>query len=230
MSVAFGLVQSYEALLSRASRRVSRERRAAAAMVWLLGADRSDAARWSGSPSASARRAIAGPVNRGVAAAAGRCGRRGNRRLSLLLAGVTLRFRSPAVRDKRLALRSMLSSAQGRMAMWIAILPAIVLAAISVLAPLQQHSLGRGRVIAATRVAAIVGILVRRRSALVGPRGPLRRSAWPAGELFDGARRAVAESRWALPARIAALVLTGVLWAPLMLMFFDACNAAASAR
>jgi predicted MFS family arabinose efflux permease len=236
MSVAFGLVHSYDALLvTRFAQGLAGAACWTAAMVWLLGAApvQRRGEMLGVAFGVSEAGAIAGPVIGGVAAAAGRSWTfAGIAVLSLLLAVVTLRFPSPAaVQDKHLALRSMLSSAQVRMAMWIAILPAIVLAAISVLAPLQQHSLGAGpsEIAATFGVAAIVGILVRpafgRWSDRRGPLRPIRLALLASFPIVLAVPWA--ENRWVLALLvIAALVLTGVLWAPLMLMLSDACNAA----
>jgi MFS family permease len=118
-----------------------------------------------------------------------------------------------------------------RTAIWIALLPAIALASISVLAPLQQHSLGAGpgEIAATFGTAAIVGILIRpmfgRWSDRRGPLRPIRLALLASFPVVLAVPWA--ESRWAVAALvIAALVLTGVLWAPLMLMLSDACTAA----
>jgi MFS transporter, DHA1 family, solute carrier family 18 (vesicular amine transporter), member 1/2 len=236
MSVAFGLAHSYDALLAtRFAQGVAGAACWTAAMVWLLGAApvarRGEMLGFAFGVSEAG--AIAGPVIGGVAAAAGRSWTfAGIAAFSLLLGVVTLCFPSPPpVQDKRLALRSMLSSAQVRTAMWIAILPAIVLASISVLAPLQQHSLGAGpsEIAATFGVAAIVGILIRpifgRWSDRRGPLRPIRLALLASFPVVLAVPWA--ESRWAVALLvIAALVLTGVLWAPLMLMLSDACSAA----
>ncbi len=89
----------------------------------------------------------------------------------------------------------MLSSADVRTAMWISILPAIVLAAVSVLAPLQQHGLGAGpgEIAATFGAAALDRHLVRplfgRWSDRQGPLRPIRLGA--AGERTDRAGRAL---------------------------------------
>jgi MFS transporter, DHA1 family, solute carrier family 18 (vesicular amine transporter), member 1/2 len=225
MSVAFGLVHSFPALLiARGAQGVAGAACWTSAMVWLL---------------------EAAPVERrgqllgfafGVSEAGAAAGRSatfaGIAVVCLGLAAATLRFRSPApVRDRQLRLRSMLSSAQVRTAMWIALLPAMLLAAISVLAPLQQHRLGAGagEIAATFGAAAILGILVRplfgRWSDREGPLRPIRLG------LLASAPVVLAipwmESRWAVAVFvIGALVLTGVLWAPLMVMLSDACTAA----
>ncbi len=236
MSVAFGLVHSYQALMAaRFAQGLAGAALWTAAMVWLLeaapGERRGEMLGFAFGVSEAG--AIAGPVVGGLAAAAGRgvtfvviavlC---------LALALLATRFTAPpAVVDGRLRLRSMLSSGQVRTAMWIAILPAVLLAAVSVLAPLQQHELGAGagEIAATFGVAALAGILVRplfgRWSDRQGPVRPIR-----LGLLASAPVVLVVpwlESRWAVALFvIGALVLTGVLWAPLMVMLSDACTAA----
>jgi len=236
MSVAFGLASSYPALLAaRFAQGIAGAALWTAAMVWLL--ETAPAARRGEmlgfAFGVSEAGAIAGPVIGGVAAAIGR----GTTFVAiggccLLLAAAATRFAPPpAIAERRLALRSMLTATGVRTAMWIAILPAILLAAISVLAPLQQHRLGSGPgAIAATfGIAAAVGILIRplfgRWSDRRGPLRPIRLGLLASSPVVLAVPWI--ESRWALPLFvIAALVLTGVLWAPLMLMLSDACTAA----
>ena len=235
-SIVFGLVHSYDALLAtRFAQGLAAAACWTAAMVWLLGAapvaHRGEMLGFAFGVSEAG--AIAGPVIGGVAAAVGRSWTfAGVALFSLLLGAITSRAPSPApVENKRLRLRSMLSSAAVRTAMWIAILPAVVLAAISVLAPLQQHSLGAGagEIAATFGVTAIVGILVRplfgRWSDRRGPLRPIRVALLASFPIVLAVPWA--ESRLLLAALvIAALVLTGLLWAPLMLMLSDACTAA----
>ena len=236
MSAAFGLVHSFPALLiARGAQGVAGAACWTSAMVWLLEAApverRGQLLGFAFGVSEAG--AIAGPVIGGLAAAAGRSATfAGIAVVCLGLAAATLRFRSPApVRDRQLRLRSMLSSAQVRTAMWIALLPALLLAAISVLAPLEQHRLGAGagEIAAPFGAAALLGILVRplfgRWSDREGPLRPIRLG------LLASAPVVLAipwmESRWAVAVFvIGALVLTGVLWAPLMVMLSDACTAA----
>ena len=236
MSVAFGLVHSYDALLAaRFGQGVAGAVLWTAAMVWLLGvvpeARRGEILGFAFGVSEAG--AIAGPAIGGVAAAAGRGATFvAIAVLCLLLTLATTRFPSPApVERGQLALRSMLTSAQVRTAMWIALLPAVVLAAVSVLAPLQQHRLGAGagEIAATFGAAALLGILVRplygRWSDRHGPARPIRVG------LLASAPVVLAvpwmESRWSVALFVVgALVLTGLLWAPLMLMLSDACMAA----
>ncbi len=236
MSVAFGLAHSYPTLLAaRLAQGMAGAALWTAAMVWLLeGAPAPRRGEMLGFAfGVSEAGAIAGPVMGGLAAAIGR----GPTFIAiagccLLLAAATTRFAPPpAVAERRLRMRSMLSAASVRTAMWIAILPAILLAAISVLAPLQQHRLGAGPTeIAATfGVAAAAGILIRplfgRWSDRRGPLRPIRLGLLASSPVVLAVPWV--ESRWALPLFvIGALVLTGVLWAPLMVMLSDACTAA----
>ncbi len=236
MSVAFGLAHSYDALLlARFAQGLCGAALWTAAMVWLLEvAPPSRRGEMLGFAfGVSEAGAIAGPVVGGLAVAAGR----GPTfiaiaALCVALAALATRFPAPpALLERRLQMRSMLSSAEVRTAMWIAVLPAILLAAVSVLAPLQQHALGAGagEIAATFGAAALLGILVRplfgRWSDRRGPVRPIRLG------LLASAPVVLAvpwmESRWAAALLIVgALVLTGVLWAPLMVMLSDACTAA----
>jgi predicted MFS family arabinose efflux permease len=236
MSVAFGLAHSYDALLlARFAQGLAGASLWTAAMVWLLEvapvARRGEMLGFAFGVSEAG--AIAGPIVGGIAVAAGReatfvaiavvC---------LGLAIIALRLPAPPrVAEKRLQLRSMLASGQVRTAMWISVLPAILLAAISVLAPLQQHRLGAGagEIAATFGVAALAGIVVRpafgRWSDRRGPVRPIRLG------LLASAPVVLAvpwlENRWGAALLIVgALLLTGVLWAPLMVMLSDACTAA----
>ena len=236
VSVAFGLVHSYDALLAtRFSQGLCAAALWTSAMVWLLeGAPVERRGEMLGFAfGVSEAGAIAGPVVGGVAAAIGRGWTfAAVAAFSLLLAAVGTRFQSPApIADRQLRLRSMLSSAQVRTAMSIALLPAILLAAISVLAPLQQHRLGAGagEIAATFGIAATVGILVRplfgRWSDRQGPLRPIRLGLLASSPVVLAVPWM--ESRLTLALLvIAALVLTGVLWAPLMVMLSDACVAA----
>ncbi len=236
MSIAFGVAHSYGALLAaRFAQGLAGAALWTAAMVWLLEVApptrRGEMLGFAFGVSEAG--AIAGPVVGGVAAAAGRASTFvAIAVLCLALAALATRFPPPRrATEGRLRLRSMVSSGEVRMAMWIAVLPAILLAAISVLAPLQQHHLGAGagEIAATFGVAALLGILVRplfgRWSDRQGPIRPIRIG------LLASAPVVLAvpwfESRWAVAVFIVgALVLTGVLWAPLMLMLSDACTAA----
>lgn len=236
MSVLFGLVHSYQALLAaRFAQGLAGAALWTGAMIWLLEEApverRGEMLGFAFGVSEAG--AIAGPVAGGIAVAAGRASTFvAIAVLCLALAVLAARFPPPrAVADERLSLRRMLSSGQVRMAGLIAVLPAVVLAAISVLAPLRQHDLGAGagEIAATFGVAALLGILVRplfgRWSDRQGPARPIR-----LGLLACAPVVLVVpwfQSRW-LGALfiIAALVLSGVLWAPVMLMLSDACTAA----
>ncbi len=236
MSVAFGFARSYDELLAaRFAQGLAGAACWTAAMVWLLEVApvqrRGEMLGFAFGVSEAG--AIAGPVAGGVAAAVGRASTFGAIAVfSLLLALVTRRFpRPPAAESRQLRLRSMLSSGHVRTAMWIAILPAIVLAAVSVLAPLQQHSLGAGpgEIAATFGVAAVAGILIRPRfgrwSDRQGPLRPIRLALLASFPVVLAVPWA--ENRWVLALLvIGALVLTGVLWAPLMVMLSDACTTA----
>lgn len=236
-SLAFGLVDSYPALLAtRLAQGISGAVCWTAGMVWLLEV-------------APVRRrgellgiafgfaeagAIAGPVIGGLAVGLGRTAVFGAiAALCLLLAAITTRFPSPlavAGEGEGLRLGAMLRSPRVRATIWLTTLPALMLAAVSVLAPLQQDALGAGagEIAATFGVAALAGVLIRplwgRWSDRQGPLRPVRTAmlvnvpvmvALP----WLGSRLAVAVFV------CAALVLIGVLWAPLMVMLSDACLA-----
>ncbi len=235
MSVAFGLAKSYDALLvARFLQGVAGAACWTSAMIWLLGATpparRGEMLGFAFGVSEAG--AIAGPAAGGVAAAAGRattfvviaavCG---------VLALIATRFSAPpAPVEKSLGLRRAFASPRIRKIMWITLLPAIVLAAISVLAPLQQHGLGAGSTeIALTfAAAAILGILIRPYYGRWSDRsGPLR----PVRYALLGCAPVVAVLPWmhtrfgAAAFVVLALILIGVLWAPMMVMLSDACAA-----
>lgn len=235
-SVAFGVAESYAALI--ASRFVQGMAGAAcftSAMVWLLGVapENRRGAILGLAFGVSEAGAIAGPLVGGVAAAIGRAATfAGVAGVCVALALATLTFRGPpAAGSDRFGLRPLLASPHVRTTALIILIPAAILAAISVLAPLQQHHLGAsvGEIAATFGVAAAAGILIRpifgRWSDRRGPRGPVRfglLASFPvvlAIPWFDS---------WLAVALavILALVLTGVLWAPLLVMLSDACIAA----
>src|SRR3954452_20109163 len=146
-SIAFGLADSYPALLAtRSPQRIAGAACWMGAMVWLLEvAPVERRGEWLGLAfGISEAGAIAGPVIGGLAARVGRPATfAAVGALSLLLALATTRFPAPPrVEGGALHLRAMVSSGRVRTTMAIAMLPAIVLAAVSVLAPLQQHGLG----------------------------------------------------------------------------------------
>jgi predicted MFS family arabinose efflux permease len=233
MSVAFGLAKSYDTLLAaRFLQGVAGAACWTSAMIWLIGATpparRGEMLGFAFGVSEAG--AIAGPAAGGVAAAAGRattfvvigvlCG---------VLVLIATRFSAPAApAEKSLGLRRAFASPRIRKIMWITLLPAIVLAAISVLAPLQQHALGAGsgEIALTFAAAAILGILIRpyygRWSDRRGPLLPVRFA-------LLGCAPVVAVLPWmhtrfgAAALVVLALILIGVLWAPMMVMLSDAC-------
>ena len=240
MSVLFGLAHSYDALL--AARFVQGIAGAAcwtAAMLWLLDVAPLDrrGELLGVAFGISEAGAIAGPAAGGIASAAGRASTFiAIAGFCLLLSLITTRFSAPAPpAQKRLGLGPALASPRIRKIMWITLLPAIVLAAISVLAPLQQHRLGAGpgEIAVTFSVAAILGILVRplygRWSDRQGPRRPVR-----IGLLACAPFVLVVpwmHTRFGTAAFVVlALILIGVLWAPVMVMLSDACDAAGIAQ
>jgi predicted MFS family arabinose efflux permease len=235
-SVAFGLGQDYTSLLlARFVQGVAGAALWTAAMVWLLEAAPAQrrGALLGFAFGVSEAGAIAGPLVGGVAAAAGR-GETfvGVAVVCIVLALATSRFKPPAaVGREGLALRAMISSQQIRMIVWITMIPAAILAAISVLAPLQQHRLGAGvgEIVATFGVAAAAGILIRpafgRWADRHGPRTPIRFALLASFPVVLAVPWL--EDRVAVALFVAlALVLTGVMWAPLMVMLSDACVAA----
>lgn len=236
MSVAFGLAGTYaELLAARFAQGVAGAALWTAAMVWLLEA--APAARRGQmlglAFGVSEAGAVAGPAVGGIAAGAGRASTFvAIAVICVGLALVAVRAEAPkAAADRRLELGSMLSSAAVRTAMGIALLPAVLLAAISVLAPLQQHALGAGagEIAAIFGIAAVVGVLLQpafgRWSDRRGPLRPIRIGLLASAPVVFGVPWL--DSRAAAGAlTIAALVATGVLWAPLLVMLSDACTAA----
>ncbi len=234
-SVAFGLLNSYGELLgARFVQGMAGTACWTGAMVWLLGA--APAARRGemlgfafGIGEAGA---IAGPLVGGLAAGVGRAPTFvAVAVFALALALATLRFPAPPIAvDSRLTLRPLLGSRRVRLIMWITVLPALLLAGISVLAPLQQDSLGSGPGLIAAMfgVAAALGMLLRpavgRLSDRHGPVGPIRIGLLASFPVVFAIPWVA--NRWAAALLvIAALLMTGVMWAPLMMMLSDACLA-----
>jgi DHA1 family chloramphenicol resistance protein-like MFS transporter len=235
-SVLFGLVHGYDALLAaRFGQGLAGAACWTSAMLWLL----------EGTPperrgellgvafGISEIGAVAGPAAGGIASAAGR----GATFVAIacactLLALLTSRFSAPpAPTEKRLGLGRALSSSSIRKIMWITLVPATLIAAISVLAPLQQHGLGAGsgEIAATFAVAAVIGIAVRpfygRWSDREGPLRPVRLGLLACAPVIVALPWI--DTRVGAAALIAlALVLIGVLWAPVMVLLSDACSAA----
>jgi predicted MFS family arabinose efflux permease len=145
---------------------------------------------------------------------------------------MTLSFqgRPPAGTDG-FRMRPLLAASSVRTTALVVMIPAAILAAISVLAPLQQHRLGSsvGEIAATFGLAAAAGILIRpifgRWADRRGPLGPVRfglLASFPVVLLIPWLDGRLAVS----VAVIVALVLIGVLWAPLLVMLSDACIAA----
>src|ERR1700722_5965080 len=235
-SIAFGLAHSFTALLAiRFLQGLTGATCWSAAMIWLLEvAPEERRGELLGIAfGVSEAGAIAGPVVGGLAVATGRGPMFvGIAVLCLALAFATSRMPAPpkAGGSRGPALRTALSSGPVRMAMWISVLPSVMLAAISVLDPLEQHRLGAGsgQIAATFGVAAALGILVRpsfgRWSDRRGPRAPIRIALLVSLPLVLAVPWS--RDRWTLALlSIAAIVLTGVIWAPLMVMLSEACAA-----
>lgn len=235
-SVLFGLVHGYDALLiARFGQGLAGATCWTSAMLWLLKATPLErrGELLGVAFGISEIGAIAGPAAGGIAAAVGRgatfvaiaC-------VCALLALLTSRFTAPpAPAEKRLGLGTALASSAIRKIMWITLVPATLIAAISVLAPLQQHGLGAGsgEIAATFAAAAVIGIAVRpfygRWSDREGPLRPVRLG------LLVCTPALVAlpwmDTRVSAAVLIAlALVMIGVLWAPVMVLLSDACSAA----
>jgi UMF2 family putative MFS family transporter len=239
-SAAFGLADGYPGLLAaRVGQGFAGAVCWAAGMVWLLEvgpAGRRGELLGVGFGVAQAG-AIAGPAVGGLAAVTGRAAVFvGVAALCLLLVSATTRFRAPPpVSSGGGQLVLIASSASVRRMVAMSTLPSVLLAAIGVLGPLQQHSLGAGPLeIAATfAIAALASILIRplfgRWSDRDGPLRPLR-----VGLIVNLPIALVLpwlEHRFAVAATIClALVLAGTLWAPLMVMLSDACAAAGASQ
>jgi predicted MFS family arabinose efflux permease len=235
-SVLFGLVHGYDALLiARFGQGLAGATCWTAAMLWLLEATPPErrGELLGVAFGISEIGAVVGPAAGGIAAGVGR----GATFIAIacactLLALLTSRFSAPPPpAEKRLGLGMALGSASIRKIMWITLVPATLIAAISVLAPLQQHGLGAGsgEIAATFAAAAVIGIAVRpfygRWSDREGPLRPVRLGllvctpvlvALPWMDTRVGAAVLIA----------LALVLIGVLWAPVMVLLSDACSAA----
>jgi len=232
MSLLFGLAHGYEELL--AARLLQGLAGAAcwtAAMLWLL--ETAPLARRGAllgtAFGVSEAGAIAGPAAGGVAAALGRGLTFGA--IAAICAGlalVTTRFSAPPPpAEKRLGLGAALSAPNVRRVMWITLLPAMMLAAISVLAPLQQHRLGArpGEIAATFAAAALLGIAIQplygRWTDRRGPLPPLRFGLLACAPILLAIPWM--QTSFATAALVVlALILVDVLWAPAMVMLSDA--------
>lgn len=232
MSLLFGLAQGYDELL--AARLVQGFAGAAcwtAAMLWLLETAPLDRrGELLGTAfGVSEAGAIAGPAAGGVAAAVGRGPTFGAiAAICIALAFVTTRFPAPMPpADKRLGLGAALSAPNVRKVMWITLLPAIMLAAISVLAPLQQHRLGArsGEIAATFAAAAVLGIAIQpfygRWTDRRGPLRPLRFGLLACAPILLAIPWMQTDFGTAALV-VAALILVDVLWAPVMVMLSNA--------
>lgn len=233
-SVVFGLAHDYELLLAaRLAQGIGGAACWTGGMVWLL--EVAPVARRGelvgiGFGVAEAG-AILGPVLGGIAVAIGRGPTfAGIAVVSLLLAVATARMPPPPATHRQLRLGRTLASRRVRIAMWVSGLPALLLSAVGVLAPLQLHRLGAGsgEIAVTFAVAAGIGVLTRplvgRLSDRRGPLLPIRIGLlasipivlavpWP-------------EARWAAILLIAAaLIAAGIFWPPLMAMLSDASTA-----
>ncbi len=235
MSLLFGLAHGYDELL--AARLLQGFAGAAcwtAAMLWLLEtAPLERRGELLGTAfGVSEAGAIAGPAAGGVAAAIGRGPTFGAIAvICLLLAFVTTRFSAPPPPvDKRLGLGAALSAPNVRKVMWITLLPAIMLAAISVLAPLQQHRLGAhpGEIAATFAAAAVLGIAIQplygRWTDRRGPLRPLRFGLLACAPILVAIPWMQTDFATAALV-VAALILVDVLWAPVMVMLSNATTA-----
>jgi predicted MFS family arabinose efflux permease len=210
-----------------------------AAMVWLLDTVPSGSrGRTIGMVfGVSEAGAVAGPAVGGLAASVGRgpmfaaiaaC--------AILLAGATMRFPRPARPVvASLHVTRMFANGGVRTAMLAALLPAVVLAAMMVLGPLEQHRLGAGAAeIAITfGLAAAVGIVARpifgRWSDRVGTMRPVQVSLLVGAPVL--VLTGLADSRLTAAVLIVVtLVVTGIMWAPLMVMMADACALAGAGQ
>jgi len=235
-SAAFGLAPTYASLLgARFLQGVAGATCWTAGLVWLLEAGPlgGRGERLGYAFGVAETGAILGPAVGGVAAAVGRPAAFGGVAVAcLFLALLTLRMPAPEpISLVGSRVRGMVSSSSVRTTIWLTALPATLLAALSVLGPLQQHSIGAGagEIAATFAVAALAGVLIR---PLFGRwsdrRGPLRPIRIALLCLFP----VVLALPWADNRILVALmicwslVLVGVLWAPLMVMLSDACLAA----
>ncbi len=235
-SAAFGFAPTYAALLgARFLQGVAGATCWTAGLVWLLEVGpvgrRGELLGYAFGVAEAG--AILGPALGGVAAAAGRAAAFGGVAIACLaLALLTLRMPPPEpISLVGSRVRAMLSSSSVWTTIWLTALPATLLAALSVLAPLQQHAIGAGagEIAATFAVAALAGVLIR---PLFGRwsdrRGPLRPIRIALLCLFPVVLALPwVDSRIFVALMICwSLVLIGVMWAPLVVMFSDACLAA----
>jgi predicted MFS family arabinose efflux permease len=236
MSGLFGAVRGYDALLAaRFGQGLAGAACWTAGMLWLLDATpRARRGELLGIAfGVSESGAIVGPVLGGAAAAIGRgVAFSIVAALCLVIAAMTVCSPAPPRSEQaRLRLVEALASARVRKALWITLLPAVLLAAVSVLAPLQQHALGAGsaQIATAFAAAALLGVAIR---PLYGRwtdrQGPLRptRVGLLACAITAFALPWMRSSLAAATVLVVALIAIGVLWAPVMVLLSDACTAA----
>jgi DHA1 family solute carrier family 18 vesicular amine transporter 1/2 len=235
MTLAFGLAQSYEALLiSRLLQGTAAAGLWLGSMVWLIEAGPAERrGEMIGVVlSALAAGEIAGPALGAVAAGVGRGPTFGVAAvLAVVLCLVALRFPAPAARHRTLGVRTAARSGSVLTGMWLAGIPVMLLGVLSVLGPLQLDALGggAGHIAATFLLASLAGVVVQplvgrwsdRRSRLL----PIRLGVMASAAMLLAV--AWASDLWVASALLAlALVVSAAFWGPTMALLSEACERA----
>lgn len=233
-SVAFGLADGWWPLIAtRLLQGAGGAAASGAALVWLIdAAPHARRAELLGiALAAGAAGQIAGPALGGVAAVAGRVPVFAATALAgALLTLVALRFPAPPRHPhEALRLRATLTAPGVPTAIGLTAVPALLIGALLVLAPLRLDRLGADAAAIAVTfgVSAALGVVTRPLAGRWADRhGPLRaiRAGLVASTLLLLAI-GLAPSRWPATAAVAAGVVTlGLFWAPTLVLLADACQ------
>lgn len=181
---------------------------------------------------ASGSGAVFGPVIGGLAAGVGRLEVFSGLAAAILLAApATLLVHAPEPSgDRRLQIGAAFRQASIRRAMWLNILPPMLIAALTVLVPLQLDHLGAGAgaITLCFAAGAMLGALTRpavgRWSDRRGRIRPVKACLLPNIPLLV-VLPLLTHVAAVIPVAVITLIVSGLLWTPLLALVVDACAA-----